>query len=405
MIPSSDAGDIGQYDIDFIDHVDGAASPRPFALVWTLVCALAVLVVIVAEWTRYHAAPVPAGDAGLAAPPMRSATLAPQSATLVPMPPGVPSAHASSMAVLSDGALMVFWWAGSRESGPDVKVYSARFAHGQWSAAREVASRDSLGAAVGFGVRRIGNPVAWTAPDGSVHLYVVATGLGGWAASRVIQMVSTDHGKNFAALRVLPLSPLFNTSVLVRAAPVPLSDGGWWLPTYFELGIKYPTLLAFNADGTPRAFSRIGTRTAILQPSLIISGQNAHALMRDASDAKRVQHAYTRDGGLTWEDQPALNLPNYSTSVAALRLSSGGLLLLHNHVDAAGSDRNKLRLSMSRDARSWQPVLDVAHGKPGEEFSYPTLRQIGDELHVTFTSRRTAIAHHVYRIVHGEVVR
>jgi predicted neuraminidase len=299
---------------------------------------------------------------------------------------------------------MVFWWAGSRESGPDVKVYAARWSDGRWSPAREVASRESLGKALGFGVRRIGNPVAWTAPDGSIHLYVVATGLGGWAASRVAQMVSTDQGQTFAVTRVLPLSPLFNTSVLVRAAPVPLNDGGWWLPMYFELGIKYPTLMAFNADGSPRSLGRIGARLDTLQPSLVISGQHAHALMRDASDQKRVQHAVTRDGGATWEDLPPLDLPNYSTSVAALRLSSGSILLLHNHVDPTTSDRSHLRLSISHDARSWKHVLDVARGSPGEEFSYPTLRQIGDELHVTFTSRRTAIAHHVYRIAHDEVV-
>lgn len=416
------AGQAGLLDPDDIDiDIDGAGPAADAALAYVpslshtlmVACWLALVVVLVAEWTRWNSSATPAGDTGVVyqSYPQNSpqdspatAMLASQSSVLVPMPPGVPSAHASSLAALPNKDLMVFWWAGSRESGPDVKVYSALWRGGRWSAAREVASRESLGAALGFGVRRIGNPVAWTAPDGSLHLYVVATGLGGWAASRVAHLVSTDHGERFEVRRLLPLSPLFNTSALVRAAPVPLRDGGWWLPMYFELGIKYPTLMAFNADGSPRSLSRIGARTDTLQPSLTISGQRAHALMRDASDARRVQHAVSIDGGLTWDDMPALNLPNYSTSVALLRLSSGAMLLLHNHVDALASDRSQLRLSVSSDARSWTRVLDVARGSPGEEFSYPTLRQIGNELHVTYTSRRTAIAHHVYRIA-DKVVR
>lgn len=407
MPQSSSAGRIGLFDADADFDLSGApvAAARPVSRLLALACWLAVALVLVAEWGRWNgAAQVTAPAAPRVIDAQHTAALAPRSRVLVPMPAGVPSAHASSMASLPDNELMVFWWAGSRESGPDVKVYSARYAGGQWGGAREVASRESLGKALGFGVRRIGNPVAWTAADGSIHLYVVATGLGGWAASRVAQMVSLDHGKSFKVTRVLPLSPLFNTSVLVRAAPVPLDDGGWWLPMYFELGIKYPTLMAFNADGSPRSVNRIGARLATLQPSLIINGRQAHALMRDASDEKRVQHAVTNDGGATWEDQPPLNLPNHSTSVAALRLTSGALLLLHNHVDPSSSDRSMLRLSMSNDARTWKRVLDVARGAPGEEFSYPTLRQSGDELHVTFTSRRTAIAHHIYRIVQGEVV-
>jgi predicted neuraminidase len=40
-------------------------------------------------------------------------------------------------------------------------------------------------------------------------------------------------------------------------------------------------------------------------------------------------------------------------------------------------------------------VIDIAQGSAGEEYSYPDLHQIGNELHITYTSRREAIAHHV----------
>ena len=322
---------------------------------------------------------------------------------IIPMPPGVPSAHASTLAALPGNGMIALWWAGSRESGPDVKVYASRLATGGWGKPHMVASRESLGAALGFGIRRIGNPVAWTDRNGKVHLYVVATGLGGWAASRVVQLVSTDLGENFKVVRVLPMSPLFNTSVLIRTTPVALADGGWWLPVYFELGIKYPMLMAFDDKGDPRWLSRIGSRITTLQPAVVASSDTeAHAWMRDASDEQKVQHAVSRDGGVSWQDQPALELANHSSSVAAYRLTRGGMLMLHNHVRKGGSARNILRLSLSNDARSWKHMLDVVQGTTDEEFSYPALQQVGNELHITYTSRRQAIAHHVYRISYGE---
>ncbi|MGW8393301.1 sialidase family protein [Pseudoduganella sp. HUAS MS19] len=323
----------------------------------------------------------------------------PRSATLLPKPPNAPSAHASAITPLPGGRMAAFWWAGSRESGPDVKVYASHWKDGKWAQPWEVASRDSLAAALGYGVRRIGNPVAWASTDGRINLFVVATGLGGWAASRVVQLESDDLGKNFAVKRVLPMSPLFNTSTLVRTTPVGLADGGWLLPAYFEMGIKYPLMLAFDQGGDPRWISRIGSRISTLQPTIVpFSSSEVHAWMRDSSDEQRVQHARSSDGGVSWDDLPALSLPNQSTSVSALRLSNGSIAMLHNHVLPGGSDRNVLRLSTTIDGRNWTRVTDIAHGIAGEEFSYPDLHQVGDELHITYTSRREAIAHHVIEL-------
>ncbi|WP_225984638.1 sialidase family protein [Noviherbaspirillum aerium] len=378
--------------------------PRWSAVLMALLCCAAVLAALAAEIRRWSDNSEESNALHLTeAAGHRQVRIAKLSDSLIPMPQGVPSAHASSLAPAVGDEMLAFWWAGSRESGPDVKIYSSRWQGGSWGAPREVASRESLGEELGFGIRRIGNPVAWAARDGTIHLFVVATGLGGWAASRIVHLVSDNHGEDFKVDRMLPMSPLFNTSVLVRTTPVGMADGGWWLPAYFELGIKYPMIMAFDDDGSPEWIARIGKRTTTLQPAIVpISDFEAYAWMRDASDEQRLQQAISRDGGVSWEDLPALDLPNHSTSVAALRLAGGGFVLLHNHVMEGGSSRNMLRLSYSRDARSWEYLFDVAHGDAGEEFSYPTLQQVGDELHVTYTSQRTAIAHHVYRIAYDE---
>lgn len=368
-----------------------------------IACAAAVLAMAAAEALRWSRARAAAAPTTVQAVLPGGVALSELSRSLIPMPRNTPSAHASAMATLPGDRMLTFWWAGSRESGPDVKVYAAQWHNGKWGEPWEVASRESLGKALGFGVRRIGNPVAWTSRDGKIHLYVVATGLGGWAASRVAHMVSSDEGASFTTKRVLPMSPLFNTSVLVRTNAVGLVDGGWWLPVYFELGIKYPMLMAFGPDGEPTGMARIGERTTTLQPAIVpVSTNEARAWMRDSSDERRVQHAYSRDGGASWEDLPPLALNNEDTSMAALRLANGEFLMLHNHIVDGGSARSTLRLSLSKDGHTWRTVADVASGRKGDEFSYPTMQQVGKELHVTYTFQRQAIAHHRYRISIGE---
>jgi predicted neuraminidase len=366
-----------------------------------LLCLCAVAAVLASEAWRWSRAVPHSGTpvaTDIAKPP--AVTLTELSRAMIPMPAGVPSAHASALAGLPHGDLLAFWWAGSRESGPDVKVYASRWSNGRWSNNWQVASRESLGKALGHGVRRIGNPVAWTAPDGTVHLYVVATGMGGWAAARVVQMASRDQGATFTVRRVLPVSPIFNTSTLVRTAPVGLSDGGWWLPVYFEIGNKYPMLMAFDADGKPQRLTRIGTETDSLQPSIVpVSATEIRAWMRDAGNQRRVQLAFSRDGGSSWEDlDDAIPLPNHGTSLAVLRLTSGSLLMLDNNLAAGGSSRSTLSLLVSDDARTWRPLTDIASGQAGDEFSYPAMVQVGDELHITYTYQRRAIAHHRLKI-------
>ena len=367
---------------------------------------MALLVCVAAEyarWARAASPHVPPAQASVAPQPPRHLTLVRRSASVLDTPPGAPSAHASALAVLPGDEVLAFWFAGTRESAPDVRIFSSRWANGAWGPTREVASRASLGKGLGFGVRRIGNPAAWAAPDGTVHLYVVATGLGGWAASRVAHLVSTDRGESYGVRRVLPMSPLFNTSVLVRTTPVGLADGGWWLPAYFELGKRYPLIMSFDPAGEPRWIARIGERATLLQPAVVaVSQTEVRAWMRDASEQRRVQQAVSHDGGANWVDLPPLDLQNENTSVAALKLREGGFVMLHNIGPEGSAARNVLRLSVSDNARDWSHAFEIAAGEPRDEYSYPGVQQVGDELHVTYTDRRRAIAHHVYEIRYEE---
>jgi BNR repeat-like domain len=318
----------------------------------------------------------------------------------VPMPEGTAAAHASSLQVMpasSPALLTLFWFSGERESGPRVQIAASqldRRTH-TWAPPRFVVNRHTLGAQLGFGVRRLGNPVVWMDAQGRMHLFVVATGGGGWAASRVVHLQQSSTSQALADLAfepvgVLPLSWLWNTSMLVRNAPLPLADGGMVLPVHFELGLKYPLALRFDAQGQFLGMVRMSQRTHALQPALLaLSAQSWVALMRDERSAGKVLAARTTDGGQHWQDLPDLALVNPDAAVAGLTLAGGQQLLAHN---SSPGTRATLDLSHSTDGLQWQRVGTIEQGAQADEFSYPAMAWADGSLWIAYTVDRQRIA-------------
>lgn len=318
----------------------------------------------------------------------------------IPMPPGMAAAHASSLLPMPSGhaaAMTVFWFSGDRESGPNVQIAASQYerATQQWSPARFVVNRFVMGKQLGHGLRRLGNPVAWTDGNGQINLFVVATGWGGWAASRVLHLRQSSVGNNLAELsfepvRVLPLSWLWSTSFLVRNAPLQLADGGMVLPIHFELGIKYPLALRFDATGGYRGMVRISQRPFMLQPSVVAqSPLEWLAFMRDERPQGKIGVAKTVDGGSHWTDLPDLALDNPDASVAALSVGPGQLLLAHN---PSVESRGTLDLSASSDGLSWPLVKTLEQGGFDDEFSYPAIVWADGGLWISYTVDRKRIA-------------
>jgi predicted neuraminidase len=236
--------------------------------------------------------------------------------------------------------------------------------------------------------------VAWLDAQGKVHLFVVATGLGGWAASRILHVKQADSATarvNFDSPRLLPLSWLWNLSFLVRGAPLPLADGGMMLPVYFELGIKYPVALRFDSQGGFQGLTRMSRRKDILQPSIVaLNGAHWLAFMRDNRLDGTVAVAQTRNAGLDWRDLRDLNLPNPDASIFALAVAPGHFVLAHN---SSPKSRQTLDLSESENGTDWERVQTLATGsKPGAEYSYPAMVVADGSLWVSYTDGRERIA-------------
>jgi len=322
----------------------------------------------------------------------------------IPMPEGDASAHAGDLLVMPEGhpwSVMAFWFSGSREAAPDVQIASAHLVRGSdtWSPARYAVGRHDLG----FGTTRLGNPVSWVDNKGRVHLFVVATGLGGWAAARIVhlrqkdaQSIAQPHG--FEVQQVLPLSWLWNYSHLIRSTPLHLSDAGIVLPAYFEMGHpSFPVALRFDADGRMRSMTRMGQSQQMLQPALLaLSDTRWLAFSRDGSPQRRIRVSQTLDAGAHWQDAPNLDLPNPDSSVVTLRLPDGTMLLAHNNTSEG---RHILDLSASVDGRQWQHVTTVARGGAGTEYSYPSLEWADQQVWLSYTDQRRQIAWQRFAVV------
>ena len=319
---------------------------------------------------------------------------------LIPMPAGTAAAHASTLLPMPAGhsaALSVFWFSGERESGPNVQIAASQFdrVSQQWLPARFVVNRFVMGGQLGFGLRRLGNPVAWMDGNGQVNLFVVATGWGGWAASRVLHLRQSSAGNglqdlSFAPVRVLPLSWLWNTSFLVRNAPVDLADGGMVLPVHFELGIKYPAGLRFDREGTFKGMVRVSQRPYLLQPAIVLqSPREWLALMRDERPNGKIGVARTVDGGQHWSDLSDLPLDNPDAAVAGLGMAPGQMLLAHNSSIAS---RGTLELGRSSDGLQWERAHTLEQGSADDEFSYPALAWADGSLWISYTVDRHHLA-------------
>lgn len=306
---------------------------------------------------------------------------------------GADSAHASSLAALPDGRVLVAWFAGSREGASDVAIRMALLRAGRVEREWESLSRTGLQSLVHRAVRKLGNPVLSVRPDGTLDMFVVSVGIGGWSGSAVNHLQSDDLGRTWRTARRLVLSPFLNLGTLVRTPPLALSDGSMVLPAYHEFIRKWGMAARLAPDGTVLGVARMPSDGPLLQPAAAAtSAQDAVAVLRSGNRAEpRVHLSRTTDLGRTWSEAVPTEIPNPDSAVALVRLADGRLLLAANPVERG---RHELALFV-RDASGgeWVRVRTVESGDPAtDEFSYPALcAQPDGSAWLSYTLRRRGI--------------
>lgn len=308
----------------------------------------------------------------------------------------IPRVHAPSLVELN-GALVVTWYAGSREGAQDVAIYLS--AHdrnaGKWGADRKIFDRDSLQKSLNRYIKKLGNPVLGVDSKNRLWLYFVSVSAGGWSGSAINYSVSSDQGQTWSIPKRLVTSPFFNVSTLVRTQPFNFADGTIGLPVYHELLGKFGELLRFDGDGNVLAKHRITSGAGSLQPAIVDLGKNRLlALMRNAdSDSPGVLLSRSENNGKNWSETETLQLPNTDSSVAAIRDNRNRILLVFNNTN---SNRNILSLAVSSDdGNSWKVLQDFENSKQiHDEYSYPSLLQdVNGTYHLVYTWLRKRIKH------------
>ena len=285
-----------------------------------------------------------------------------------------PHRHAPSLVELSDGRIRAFWFSGSREGAPDVEIRSAVFdpLGDRWGAEQTVIDRASTQRALLRYVKKLGNPVAERAADGTLHLYYVTVSLGGWSGSSITTISSSDDGETWGPARRLITSPFLNISTLVKGTPFHYADGTIGLPVYHELTGKFGELLRLDAAGAVLDKQRLSDGRKSLQPVVLVrDGERAQVLMRQVGGGpKRLISTATEDAGRHWISPVNTPLDNPNSAVSGVVLPGGSLLAVVNNIDW---NRDALSLVASSDGgASWRTIYTLEDQRASRErFLHP----------------------------------
>lgn len=298
-----------------------------------------------------------------------------------------PECHASTLAE-TNGTLVAAWFGGTYEKHPDVGIWFSRHSDGKWTAPVEVAN----------GVEQTGekqvryptwNPVLFQPKSGPLMLfYKVGPSPSAWWGMLI---TSADGGKTWSQPRRLPkgiLGPIKNK-------PIEMPDGELLCPSSTESTEK-PSRWQIDFErtrdlgGTWETTGPLndGRQFGAIQPSILtLPGGKLKAVGRTRQG--KIFQIASDDGGKTWGEMTATELPNPNSGIDAVTLADGRHLIVYNHT-ARG--RSPLNVALSADATDWKPAL-VLEGQPGE-YSYPAVIQTADGLvHITYTWQRKRVRH------------
>lgn len=285
--------------------------------------------------------------------------------------------HAASLVELGDGRIRAFWFEGSREGAQDVEIRSAVFdpARNLWSVASSIANREGTQRGLLRYVKKLGNPVAQRAADGTLSLYYVTVSLGGWAGSSITVINSKDDGATWGPARRLVTSPFTNISTLVKGTPYFYSDGSIGLPVYHEFIGKFGELLRIGSNGGIIDKQRLSSGNSTLQPVMLLKNPRQATVMMRYSGAhpRRVIATATDDAGQHWSKPAKTALPNPDAAVTGAVLPDGRMLLALNDTEEG---RDALSLAVSGDGGvTWKIVyqLEEKHGQGTDPASFAQL--------------------------------
>ena len=335
--------------------------------------------------------------------------------------------HAAFLYRGLDGDLRCAWFAGGLEGKSDICIHSSILDEksGLWQSAQALTDDP---------VRSEQNPVLFS-PDGQRTLLFHTAQPGGNQDQCIVRM--REVGKS-------PRNTDLPTGSFVRARPIVRSDGAWLLPLHHCTHVPgsrwtgrhdYASVAITTDEGHSWRCVNVPNSTGCVHMTLVpLDGDKIIALFR-RRQADFIYKTLSEDGGESWQEPTATNIPNNNSSIAAMRMKDGRIALVCNPVNAQmdSSRRDSLYDELGIDERpeaagGCQPIWGVARAPlslffstgDGEHFgdeiilwnssgncltnnsedglnqelSYPTILQSDSgDLNIAFTLHRRAIAH------------
>jgi predicted neuraminidase len=314
--------------------------------------------------------------------------------------------HASTI-VETPAGMVAAWFAGTREKDSDVGIWLSRQVNGKWTAPTEVVN----------GVQSMNqryacwNPVLFQPKEGPLMLfYKVGPDPRHWWG---MLTTSDDNGKSWSwPTKLGEHATLGHLLGPVKNKPIQLADGAILCPTSTEVDVSdLDTRWRVHFEVTRdlgKTWDVIGPinngiEFDAIQPSILTyANGDMQILCRSMQDV--VVQSWSQDGGQSWGNLEATELPNPSSGTDAVTLADGRQLLVYNHTTRKTkvSGRQMLNVAISEDGKNWKPVVTLeleskprpADGRHWGEYSYPAVIQAKDgNVHITYTYNRESVNH------------
>ena len=303
--------------------------------------------------------------------------------------------HASTVVQTAGGALLCAWFGGTKEKDPDVSVWMSRFDGQSWSKPERTAKVEQSAH---------WNPVLFRDAENTISLFFkVGVDEAHW---RTCWSQSRDDGTTWSPPVELVPGDIGGRGP-VKNKPIILADGAWLAPASVERTEGRREIWKAFADrsvdggktwkraldfAVPAEGGRYFLGPGAIQPTLWESAPGkVHALLRTGAGV--VWRTDSEDGGLTWTEVYATDLPNNNSGIDALRLDDGRVVLVYNPVGKNWGPRTPLDLAASSDnGKTWTTVAHLEDDPDQEsEYSYPTVVRTKDGIAVCYTWRRERI--------------
>jgi alpha-L-rhamnosidase len=301
-----------------------------------------------------------------------------------------PQVHAPSIAE-SGGVIVSAWFGGSEEKNDDVSIWVSRKVEGEWSAPIEVAS----------GVQKDGsrypswNPVLFKSENTPLILfYKVGPNPREWWG---LYVTSEDDGLSWSEPIKLP-DEIYGP---IKNKPVQLSNGDILSPTSTEHdGWKIQIERSKDGGKTWKSTGDLNDpeEFGAIQPTILIHSNDALQILCRTNNSV-ISEAWSRDGGYTWSEMIATDLPNPNSGIDAVLLKDKRYLLVYNPTDNNWGKRVPLSVAVSPDGKHWKEFIELEsvtelHDVDKAEYSYPSIIQTSDGLvHIVYTWNRKTVKH------------